>query len=156
MQAVVIYRDKKGYIFTPIALTEAGFGISIEPEIRIYFNAGATKIASALREVLNVSRVKIKTPILNRKLTNEQREAKKVREQKMDIKSFAELDRKPVMSCHVYLEEDVIKISPQMHDPEMNGVGYTGMEEEEGILVLFNASDELIFKAIEEAFSRCK
>ncbi len=156
MLAAVIYRDKKGYIFTPMALTEAGFNISIEPEIRRYFNEGSINIASALREVLNASRSKVKTPILNRKLTNEQREAKKEREKKLDIKSFAELDRKPVMSCLVHLEDDVIKISPQMHDPEMKGIGYTRIMDEEDVLVLLNESDELVFKAIEAAFSKCK
>lgn len=156
MEIAVIYKDKKGYIFTPMALTEAGFSISIEPEVRIYFNAGATTIANALREVVAVSRGIVKTPIYNRKKVQEQREAKKERERKLDIVSFAVLNRKPVKLCQVFLKDGIIKFAPQMHDPQMSGIGYTGLDEEEDIFVQLAASDELVLMAIEKAFSKCK
>lgn len=156
MKTAGLYKDKKGYIFTPIALTKAGFSISIEPELRVYFNSGATKIVNALREVINASRDNVVTPVFNRKIRNEQKEAKKEKEKRLDIRSFAELDKKPVLYCSVSLDENVIKFSPQMHDPNTGGIGYTQIEGEDSVVALFNASEEVILNAIEEAFAKCK
>lgn len=139
-----------------MASTEAGFFISIEPKIRVYFNSGAAKTVNELREVFNSSRDKVVTPTFNRNITNEQKQAKKESEKRLDIKSFAELDKKPVLYCTASLDENVIKFSPQMHDPDTGGIGYTHIEGEDDVVVLFNASDELILTVIDKAFAKCK
>ncbi len=156
MKVAGLYKDKKGYIFCSMSTSVAGFWISTEPEIRLYFDSAPYRIVHALKEVVNASSTNVPTPVFNQDLKRVQKALKKEKEKRLDIKSFADLDKSPVLFCSVRLENDTLIFSPQMHDLEKGGIGYTSIGNVHEVLVPYNAPDEIILTAIVKSFAKCK
>jgi|GEM_PF-1812734 len=154
MKAAGLYKDKIGYIFTPLSKTVAGFRISTEPEIRICFGDGVDKVANALKEVINASKENVPTPDFKRS-SEESKEIARKKMERLRIKSFSDLDKRPVLYCSAELHSDMIILEPMAHDSD-GGVGYVDTKKSEKIVIDFNASDAEIVKAIEETFARCE
>jgi len=153
MKFAGIHKDKKGYIFTPLSKTIAGFLVSTEPVIRVYNSETAAEVATALRQVLDASKTHFPTPVFNNP-TEDQKAKTKEKLKRLDIKSFNDLNKKPVLYCWVELHDHIIVIKPSAHDT--NGKGYVNIANEEVVQVNLKVQDEEILYAIEEAFKRCK
>src|SRR5260221_2067733 len=153
MKFAAIHKDNKGYIFTPLSKTVAGFLVSTEPVIRIYKHENPFKIATALLDALNASKQNVPNPSFD-SITESERVAAKEKLKRLDIKSFNDLNKKPVLYCSVELHEGMITLKPSAHDS--NGTGYVNTQKELTVQVNFKAQDSEIVNAIEETFKMCE
>lgn len=153
MKFAAIHKDSKGYIFTTMSKTISGLLVSTEPVIRVYKHENLTKIATTLREVLTTSKENVPNPSFNIFTADQKTEAKE-KLKRLDLKSFKDLNKKPVLYCSVELQNNLIFLKPTARDS--SGKGYVNTQKEEIIKVDFKASDTEIFNAIGKTFSNCE
>jgi hypothetical protein len=153
MKFAGIHKDNKGFIFTPLSTTIDGLLVSTDPVIRVYNSESQSRIASALREALDASQEKVPTRSFI-VLTEDQKRMAKEKLQRLDIKSFSHLNKKPVLYCNVVLNGTEITLKPNAH--ASNGKGYVNIQHKDSVKINLHAEDAKLVKAIEETFNKCE
>jgi hypothetical protein len=152
MKFAAIYKDKKGYIFTPMSKTVSGLLVSSEPEIRVFKQASTSKKIEAFLQVINASMQNIEDYRFQDSSIEKQKVKQKL--QSLAIRSFNELNKKPTLYCSVKVENEVIALIPSKTDVSL-GKGYISKPDEKVFVSLKADIDEMLH-AIEETFNRCE
>jgi hypothetical protein len=151
-----IYKDPKGYIICPLSKTEAGFGITTDPFVRVYNSEAAEKLIRIVLELLSLSRKNIPTPKFNTKLTDAQKLEIKIKCKNLKIKSMRSMDKYPFLLCDVSLDDEILRVRPWHRNISHNGNSYIPYKDEKPFEINFNSDKMEILKTIEMAFARCE
>jgi hypothetical protein len=155
MKRATIFKDEKGYILFPMSRTLSGFYISTEPKVRILNTEFEDKMIPAFFEVVRASADGVADPKFDQKIGADKKSALQKTFKKLKIKSFKDLDKRPVLNCDVEFENNVITFIPKAHDLSMNGRGYT-RSNNEPMIIHSVASEVEILKSIQDVFARCE
>lgn len=146
MQRVLIYKDSKGYIITPVSKTIQGFWTSLDPSVRISANSSPEEVVNEILAALNKSKTNITMNAAEGRINSEYRE--------LGLKSWKELDT--MSHCSIEISEmNKLFILPSVKNaPPSKGHSYKANSE--GVTVGIDTLAIEVYNAIEYAFSKCE
>lgn len=146
MQKILIYKDTKGYIVTPVSKTKQGFWTSIDPSKRIGNNSSKDEFADEIFAALKKSKTNVEMPETNGKTNTEYRQ--------LGLKSWKELDAMNHCSIEASENGELFILPSVKNKPPSKGHSYKANSE--GINVKIDAQAAEVYSAIGEAFSKCE